>query len=161
MIGKGDEAPKFTLPDGDGTPFVLADALGAGPIVLFFYPGDFTPICTAESCSFRDSHQDFVTAGARVVGVSGDGVERHRDFAAAHGLPYTLLSDEDGAVRKLYGATTMFGMVPGRVTFVIDGDGVVQHVFSSQLASERHVQEALAVVRRLAETKTGEQRQKV
>jgi peroxiredoxin len=100
--------------------------------VVYFYPADDTPGCTAESCSFRDSHEDFVDAGAVVIGISGDSVESHKRFADKHNLPFTLLADADGAARGSWGVGKTLGLLPGRVTYVIDPEGVVRKVFSSQ-----------------------------
>ena len=145
-VKAGARAPEFTLPDASGKDVRLADFRGR-PVVLYFYPKDDTPGCTKEACSFRDQYEDFQDAGAVVLGVSSDSAESHRKFAARHRLPFTLLSDRGGRVRKLYGVPATLGLLPGRVTFVIDGGGVVRHVFSSQLDATRHVAEALEVLR--------------
>jgi peroxiredoxin Q/BCP len=146
-VEAGQRAPDFTLPDASGRPVRLADFAGK-PVVLYFYPKDDTPGCTKEACSFRDQYEDFQEAGAVVVGVSSDSSESHRKFAAKHRLPFTLLSDRDGEVRRRYGVPATLGLLPGRVTFVIDGAGVVRHVFNSQLDATRHVTEALETLRR-------------
>jgi peroxiredoxin Q/BCP len=145
-VKAGDRAPDFALPDADGKEVRLADLRGK-PIVLYFYPKDDTPGCTKEACSFRDQYEDFKDAGAVVIGVSSDSGESHRKFTEKYKLPFTLLSDRGGAVRKLYGVPATLGLLPGRVTFVIGGDGVVRKVFNSQLAATRHVEEALAALR--------------
>jgi peroxiredoxin Q/BCP len=124
----------------------LADFAGR-PVVLYFYPKDDTPGCTKEACTFRDQYQDFEDAGAAVIGVSSDSPESHKKFAAKHRLPFTLLADRGGKVRTLYGVPATLGLLPGRVTFVIDGGGVVRRVFNSQLDATRHVEEALAELR--------------
>ena len=146
----GDHAPDFTLTSQSGQPVSLADYRGKSAVVLFFYPKDGTPVCTKEACSFRDAYEDFVQAGAVVIGVSADSWENHRAFASGHRLPFILLSDADGALRKAFGVPKTLGIMPGRVTYVIDKEGIVQHVFNSQFAADRHVAEALAVVRQLA-----------
>lgn len=146
----GERAPDFTLPRADGTPFRLSDAVRRGVVVLYFYPKDETTGCVAEACAFRDQYDVFTGAGAQVVGVSADSSESHRQFAAHHRLPFVLLSDADGAVRKLYGVGKALGILDGRITFVIDTGGVVRHVFSSRLHPTRHVAEALAMVRETA-----------
>ena len=143
-----ERAPDFTLPAHEGPPFTLSAALGKRAIVLFFYPKDDSPGCTAEACSFRDGYENFTDAGAEVIGVSSDTVESHEKFAGSYALPFTLLSDRDRAVRKQYGATTL-GVVPGRVTFVIDRSGTIRHAFSSMSNIGGHVDDALAVVKRL------------
>ena len=146
----GERAPDFTLPRADGTSFRLSDAVRRGVVVLYFYPKDETMGCVAEACAFRDEYDVFTEAGAEVVGVSADSSESHRQFAAHHRLPFVLLTDADGAVRKLYGVGKALGILDGRMTYVIDTKGVVRDVFSSRLRPTRHVAEALAVVRGLA-----------
>jgi len=146
-VEAGQRAPDFTLADANGRPVRLADFAGK-PVVLYFYPKDDTPGCTKEACSFRDQYQDFQDAGAVVLGASSDSSESHRKFAAKHRLPFTLLADRGGQVRKRYGVPATLGLLPGRVTFVIDAGGVVRHVFSSQLDATRHVAEALGTLRR-------------
>lgn len=143
---EGEPAPDFTLPDQHGAQVSLADHRGQW-VVVYFYPADDTPGCTAESCSFRDSHEDFVDAGAVVIGISGDSTESHRRFAEKHDLPFTLLADEQGEVRKRYGVSRTLGLLPGRVTYVIDPEGIVRKVFSSQFRPTRHIGEALAAIR--------------
>jgi thioredoxin-dependent peroxiredoxin len=145
-VAVGDHAPDFTLPDQTGKPIRLSNLLREHAVVLYFYPKDETQGCTAEACSFRDSYEVFKEAGAEVVGVSSDSVESHESFAAHHRLPFVLLSDEGGALRKLYGVPTTMGMFPGRVTYIIDRDGIVRHIFSSQIQFNRHVIEALNTI---------------
>ncbi|MBY8878105.1 peroxiredoxin [Actinacidiphila acidipaludis] len=144
----GETAPDFTLPDQSGAPVTLSEKLADRVVVLYFYPKDNTRGCTAEACSFRDNYECFSDAGAEVIGISSDSVESHEKFAGRHELPFILLSDKDRAVRKQYGATTL-GVVPGRITFVIDRDGVIRHTFSSMANIGPHVEEALRVVREL------------
>ena len=146
----GDTAPDFTLPAQNGSTVSLRDFRGKQAVVLYFYPKDDTPGCTAESCAFRDQYEVFKNAGAEVIGVSGDSSESHQRFAAKYNLPFTLLSDKGDQVRKLYGATTAFGLFPGRVTYVIDQQGVVQYVFDSMLNFKGHVEEALKTLQQLA-----------
>jgi peroxiredoxin Q/BCP len=142
----GQPAPEFTLPDQDGGSVSLSSLKG-GWVVVYFYPKDDTPGCTAESCSFRDNFEDFTDAGARVIGVSSDSVESHKAFAAKHNLPFTLLADTDSGVRKSWGVGKTLGLLPGRVTYVIDPEGVVRHKFSSQFKPKSHIGEALDVIR--------------
>ena len=150
-VGVGDRAPDFTLPDQLGEPVRLGELVGKKNVVLYFYPKDATPGCTAEARAFRDAYDTFTAADAEVVGVSSDSIKSHKRFAAKHQLPFRLLSDRDGAVRALYGVERTLGILPGRVTYVIDRDGVVQHVYSSQLAATRHVREARQALRCIAQ----------
>ena len=148
-IEVGDKAPDFTLPSQSGEQVRLQDRIGQGVVVLYFYPKDETSGCTREACAFRDSHEVFTDAGAEVIGVSSDSVDRHAAFATHHKLPFTLLSDEGGKVRKAYGVPAALGFIPGRVTYVIDRDGTVRHVFNSMTNISGHVKDALEVVRQL------------
>ena len=141
-VGVGSKAPDFILPSQSGEMVNLKDFLGKKPVVLFFYPKDDTPGCTKEACAFRDEYEAFGKLDAEVIGISSDSVESHKSFAERHSLLFPLLSDEGGKVRKLYGVPTTFGLFPGRVTYVIDAEGVVGHVFASQFGVEKHVEEA-------------------
>ena len=144
-ITEGEAAPDVALPAGEGSG-TLADHRGHW-VVLYFYPADNTAGCTAEACSFRDAYEDFTDAGAVVIGVSGDSLASHEKFAAKHRLPFTLVSDGDGAIRKAFGVRKSLGIIDGRVTFVIDPEGIVRHVFSSQIRAKQHQAEALATIR--------------
>jgi peroxiredoxin Q/BCP len=115
-------------------------------VVLFFYPKDGTPVCTQEACAFRDSYEAFREAGAEVIGISADSESRHRAFAAKHSLPFPLVADTDGSVRRALGAPSIFGFVPGRTTYVIDKEGIVRMVFTANFVSDAHVREALAAL---------------
>ena len=148
-IQVGDKAPDFTLPSQSGEPVRLHDRLGERVVVLYFYPKDNTPGCTAEACAFRDSHEVFTDAVAEVIGVSSDSVAKHTAFADQHELPFTLLSDQGGRVRKSYGVPAVLGLIPGRVTYVIDRQGMVRHVFNSMTNIGQHISDALTVVREL------------
>lgn len=139
----GDAAPDFTLSSQTGNTVSLRDFLGKKSIVLYFYPKDNTPGCTTEACSFRDSYEVFKDAGAEVIGVSSDSAQSHQQFATKNRLPFVLLSDENGAVRKLYGVPSTLGLLPGRVTYIIDKQGIVRNIFSSQFTPEKHIEEAL------------------
>jgi thioredoxin-dependent peroxiredoxin len=152
----GDRAPDFTLPDQTGKPVRLRDLVGSQSVVLYFYPKDETPGCTAEARAFRSSYDRFAAAGAEVVGISSDSVASHRRFAAKQGLPFLLLSDRDGTIRDVYGVEKTLGFLPGRVTFVIDQAGVVRHIYSSQLRATRHSLEALDALQALGDGRTGE-----
>jgi peroxiredoxin Q/BCP len=142
----GDRVPEFSAITKDGSTIRLSDFNEKRAVVLFFYPKDGTHICTKEACLFRDSYSQFVDAGAEVVGVSSDSAQAHRKFAVQNQLPFHLISDEDGALRKLFGVPKTLGLLPGRVTYVIDKQGIVRLTFSAQFASDEHVRQALAAV---------------
>ena len=142
-VKDGETAPDFTLPSQTGSPVSLKDFRGKKSVVVYFYPKDDTPGCTAEACAFRDSYEVFSDAGAEVIGISEDSQQSHQQFAAKHNLPFTLLSDAGNKVRQLYGVPATLWVLPGRVTYVIDQQGVVQHIFDSMLNFKAHVEEAL------------------
>jgi peroxiredoxin Q/BCP len=142
----GDTAPTFTAPLQDGGTFDSATLLGRKWLVLFFYPKDNTPVCTREACAFRDSYEAFVAAGAEVVGVSSDSAATHARFAEKHRLPFPIVADTDRRLRRLFGVVNPLGVIPGRVTYVIDREGVVRLVYAALFASDKHVKQALAAV---------------
>jgi peroxiredoxin Q/BCP len=146
-IRVGDRAPEFAATTADGEPIRLADFLGKRAVVLFFYPKDGTPVCTKEACAFRDSYEKFVDAGAEVIGISSDSTETHREFINEHRLPFPLISDAGDSLRRAFGVSKTLGVLPGRVTYVIDKNGIVRMIFSAQFASDQHVREALESVR--------------
>ena len=148
-LGPGDPAPDFTLNDQDGKPVRLADFKGHKSVVVYFYPKDDTPGCTKESCSFRDHFAAFTDAGAEVIGISSDSEASHRRFKDKYKLPFTLLADVGGKVRAQFKVPRSAGILPGRVTYVIDKQGIIRHAFSSQLDVTRHVEEAEGVLRKL------------
>ena len=145
----GDSAPNFTLTSQDGSTVSLNDFRGKKSVVLYFYPKDDTPGCTAESCAFRDSYETFKQAGAEVIGISGDSSNSHAKFASKYQLPFTLLSDDKNEVRKLYGVPATLGLLPGRVTYVIDQNGVVRHIFNSQFNFKGHIEESLKILKEM------------
>jgi thioredoxin-dependent peroxiredoxin len=145
----GDKTPDFTLPSQMGDNVTLSEFIGRKNIVLYFYPKDETPGCTAEACTFRDSYEELAGLGAEVLGVSGQSVASHKSFASHYGLPFILLSDEDNRVRKLYGVPSSLGLIPGRVTYIIDKQGIVRHIFNSQTQAPRHVEEAKKALREI------------
>jgi len=144
----GMPAPDFELPDQNGQTIRLSQYRGKRAVVVYFYPKDDTGGCTAEACRFRDDFPKFQSVDAEIFGISDDSIESHKGFAARYRLPFTLLSDTGGKVRKLYGVKKTLGIIPGRVTYVIDRDGILLHVFSSQSAPARHVDEALSALAR-------------
>lgn len=145
----GDLAPDFALPSHRGADVVLSQLVQQGPVVVYFYPKDDTFGCTRESCAFRDAYAELREAGAAVVGISGDDVDSHRRFAEKFALPYDLCADVDATARRAFGVPSA-GLASGRVTFVIDRDRRVRHVYSSRIRFEAHVDEALKTIRRLA-----------
>ncbi|HEY4032585.1 MAG TPA: peroxiredoxin [Ktedonobacteraceae bacterium] len=146
----GDHAPDFTLPTQAGSTVSLKDFLGKSIVVLYFYPKDNTGGCTKEACSFRDSYEVFKEAGAEVIGVSSDSVASHDKFAQKYRLPFILASDTGGKLRKRYGVPTALGILPGRVTYIIDKQGIVRHISVSHFAPEKHITEALNILKELA-----------
>ena len=148
-IAPGDLAPPIALRDAEGVER-RGDQLAGATLVLFFYPKDDTPGCTAEACAFRDGFADFQALGAQVWGVSGDHAASHQRFAARHQLPFPLLVDQGNQLRRAFGVPNTLGVLPGRVTYVIDGKGVIRHVFNNLLDGAAHRREALEAVRRIA-----------
>lgn len=146
MLQVGDRLPDVELA-GEAGPVRLSSVLGNRTAVVYFYPKDETPGCTAEACTFRDAYEDFAGAGAIVVGISRDSLESHGRFKAKHRLPFTLLSDPDGKAAEAFGVRRTLGVLPGRSTFVVDRAGVVRHRFDSQLRVGEHVRRALELVR--------------
>jgi thioredoxin-dependent peroxiredoxin len=146
----GSSIPSFILPDQNGLLFDITSVLGKKNLVIYFYPKDDSPGCTAEACSFRDQFEVFTEADAVIIGISGQSVESHKEFAVKHRLSFTLLSDEGNKIRKLFGVKpNLFGLVPGRVTFVADKKGKVIYIFNSQTEATQHVDEALRILKEL------------
>ncbi|MFB7244084.1 peroxiredoxin [Streptomyces populi] len=148
QVNVGDQVEDFALPDETGVTRSLSELLADGPVVLFFYPAALTAGCTAEACHFRDLATEFTAAGARLVGISGDAVDRQQEFADRHTLGYPLLSDVDGTVRERFGVKRGFTLAPTkRVTFVIGKDRTVLEVVRSELRMSVHADRALAALR--------------
>ena len=144
-IDVGTVAPNFKLKDQDGVERQLTDYRGKSTVVLFFYPKDYTPVCTLEAKAFRDSYEEFSNVGAEVIGISADEQQSHASFCASNNLPYRLLTDTDNKVRDLYGASSFFGDIGSRVTFVVDRQGVIRSIYRSALRAKKHVQSSLEV----------------
>ncbi|KAJ4708855.1 Peroxiredoxin Q, chloroplastic [Melia azedarach] len=145
-VNKGQVPPSFTLKDQDGRNVSLSKFKGK-PVVVYFYPADETPGCTKQACAFRDSYEKFKKAGAEVVGISGDDPSSHKAFAKKYRLPFTLLSDEGNKVRKEWGVPSdLFGALPGRQTYVLDKNGVVQLIYNNQFQPEKHIDETLKLL---------------
>jgi peroxiredoxin Q/BCP len=147
-LSVGDRAPLVALRDADGVER-RSDQLAGQALVLFFYPKDDTPGCTMEACAFRDSYADLQALGAEVWGVSGDDASSHQRFAGKHQLPYPLLVDTGNQLRRAYGVPAVLGLLPGRVTFVIDGKGIIRHVFNNLLDGPAHRREAIEALQAL------------
>ncbi|MCL4147750.1 UNVERIFIED_CONTAM: hypothetical protein GTU68_037516 [Idotea baltica] len=139
----GDKLPSFKLLNQKGKWINISDFIGR-PLIIYFYPKDDTPGCTKEACTFRDEYSSFVDFGASVFGVSADSVESHHAFSVKYQLPFDLLSDEGNKLRKVFGVPSdLFGMIPGRVTYVVDSRGFVKYIFNNQLNATKHIEEAL------------------
>lgn len=145
----GSTVPQFTLPDQNGSQFSINSVIGKKNLVIYFYPKDDSPGCTKEACAFRDQFEVFNEANAMIIGISGQSVESHKQFAEKYHLSFTLLSDEGDKVRKLFGVPSNLGMIPGRVTYVVDKSGKVVYVFNSQTQATKHVDEALRILKEL------------
>jgi len=146
----GSHVPQFTLADQNGNLFSISSVVGKKNLVIYFYPKDDSPGCTKEACYFRDEFELFNEADALIIGISGQSVVSHKKFADKYQLSFTLLSDEGDKVRELFGVPVNFlGMLPGRVTYVIDKSGTVVYIFNSQTQARRHVDEALKILKGL------------
>lgn len=147
-LKEGDKVPAFALPDQDGNKVDMAEHIGRRPLVIYFYPADFTSICTMEARAFREMHEAFQKEGAEVFGISSDTVESHKQFAVEHELPFRLLSDPDKKVREMFGAVGIGG-TPARVTYVADRGGIIRMVFSSMMQGKKHSEAAMEAIRSL------------
>lgn len=146
----GDKIPEFIVKDSNGNDFESSSVIGKKPVVFYFYPKDNTPGCTAQACSFRDQYEDFKDLGAEVIGISSDSIQSHEKFAKRYKLPFLLLADPDNKLRKLFGVkTNLFGLLPGRVTYVADKNGIIQLVFDSLVATS-HIPKALKIIQKMA-----------
>ena len=143
----GDKLPNFTAKDANGNIFNSQDFIGKQPLVIYFYPKDDTPGCTVQACSFRDHYQEFKDLGAEVVGISSDSVQSHIRFKSRFNLPFILLSDNDKKLRKLFGVENNFLILPGRETFVVDGNGTILMVFNS-MSAKIHITKALEILKK-------------
>ena len=145
----GDKIPNFSAKDNNGNDFDSDSIIGKKPVVIYFYPKDNTPGCTAQACSFRDQYEDFKDLGAEVIGISSDSVVSHEKFIQKYKLPFILLSDSDKKIRNLFGVkANLFGLLPGRVTYVADKNGIIQLVFDSMMASN-HIPKALEIITKI------------
>lgn len=142
MLSIGTPAPAFSAVNQRGETLALDDLLKNGPLVLYFYPKDYTSVCTAEACMFRDSHADFAELNATIVGVSGDGEEKHAKFAKSYGLNFSLLADRDRKIHKAYKAMGFLNLMGLRITYVIDQKGIIRGAYSALLQAEAHIVQA-------------------
>ena len=151
MLKTGQQIPLFSLRDHNNELFMIDSLIGSKNMVVYFYPKDDTAGCTAEACSFRDQYEDLMDLGAEVIGISADPPESHKRFREKNRLPFRLLSDPGNKVRKLFGVHgEFFGLIPARVTFVIDSTGTVRHVFNSQFNVRKHVKEATEILKKIS-----------
>jgi peroxiredoxin Q/BCP len=147
VLSIGDRAPDFEGVDQDGRRVTLDELVKDAGIVLYFYPKDFTPVCTAQACLFRDSNAELAQAGVKVVGVSGDDPESHARFAKKHHVPYTLLSDPEKSIQKAFEARQLLGMLAKRVTYVIGQDKKIRAVFHHELSAQKHLDAVRAALK--------------
>jgi len=148
-IEVGDLVPSFSLKDQNNKTVNSLDFIGK-PMVIYFYPKDDTPGCTKEACKFRDDFERFTDLGTVVIGISADSVASHKNFEQKYNLPFLLLADTKNEVRNLFGVPKNLFFIPGRVTYVIDKNGIVQYVFNSQLSAEKHIENALQKLKSLS-----------
>lgn len=150
----GSTLPAFELLNQHGIAVNSRTLIGNQPLVIYFYPKDDTPGCTAEACSFRDAFEDFEAHGAMVIGISADTVAKHASFAKRYRLPFTLLADANNTVRQLFQVpTNLFGLLSGRVTYIFDYEGKCRHMFNSQFNATKHIPEALAALKTIKKVK--------
>jgi thioredoxin-dependent peroxiredoxin len=147
----GDKIPYFTAKDTFGEIFDSKNVIGHKPVVIYFYPKDNTPGCTTQACSFRDQYQDFKDFGAEVIGISSDSVASHENFSNKYKLPFILLSDANKKIRNLFGVpSALLGFLPGRVTYVVDKNGIIVLIFDSILAA-KHIPKALEAIKKMSQ----------
>ena len=144
----GDKLPTFSLQDQDGRTFTSTDYIGKKAMVIYFYSKDDTSGCTKEACKFRDNYENFTNLEVEIVGISGDNVASHKNFADKYNLPFTLLADTNNEVRKLFGVpSNLFGAIPGRVTYVVNKEGFVIQIYNSMIKAENHIDVALKALK--------------
>lgn len=142
----GDSIPNFTAKDANGNDFDSNNIVGVKPVVIYFYPKDDTKVCTDQACSFRDQYEDFKELGAEIIGISSDSISSHEKFAKRYKLPFLLLSDQNKKLRKLFGVPSdLLGLIPGRVTYVADKNGVIIMVFNS-MSGKIHIKKAFDIL---------------
>lgn len=145
----GDRVPDFSSNDSYGNVFESHTIVGKKPVVIYFYPKDNSPGCTAQACSFRDQYEDFKDLGAEVIGISSDGSASHDKFSKKYRLPFILLSDDHKKIRNLFGVKPhLFGLLPGRVTYIVDEKGIIRLIFDSVIATN-HIPIALKTIKKI------------
>lgn len=147
-IKVGDRVPSFSLKNQNGETILIDSSIGK-TMVIYFYPKDDTPGCTKEACKFRDEYERFTDLGTMVIGISADSVESHKKFEEKYNLPFTLLADTENKVRNMFGVPKNLFLIPGRVTYIIDTNGIVKYIFNSQLSAEKHIDNALEELNKL------------
>ncbi|WP_196892478.1 peroxiredoxin [Aureivirga marina] len=148
-IIKGSKIPNFSLENQHGESISIPEFIQGKSAIIYFYPKDDTPGCTKEACSFRDAYTSFSDAGVKVIGISADSVSSHQKFAEKYDLPFTLLADTKNKVRNLFKVpTTLLGLIPGRVTYVVNSDGIVEEIFNSQFGIQKHIDTALKILKK-------------
>ena len=152
MLELGTKAPLFEAPLDDGSTFRLAGLAGEKNVVLYFYPKDFTAGCTKEACDFRDGHDSIRALDAVIVGISRDSPESHRAFKQSYGLDFPLASDLDGSMHDLYEVDRLWGVVPRRITYVIDKQGIIRAAFRHDIAIGRHLPDTIAALQSIQAT---------
>ncbi|MEX1265976.1 MAG: peroxiredoxin, partial [Woeseia sp.] len=140
MLKAGARAPEFVLPDEKGEDVTLSDLLNDGPLLLYFYPADFTPGCTREACAFRDMHDDLTAVGLRIVGISPQDADSHQRFRREHKLPFVLLSDVDKVAIRMYDVDGPFGVGVRRATFLINRERTIQDAVLADVMIGRHTE---------------------
>jgi len=146
----GDKIPNFTAYDTNGNVFESKSIIEKKPLVIYFYPKDDTPGCTIQACSFRDAYEDFKDLGAEVIGISSDSIVSHQKFTKQYKLPFILLSDENKKIRNAFGvSSSLFGLIPGRVTYVTDKSGIIKMIFDNTMMPTKHISKALEAIKRL------------
>lgn len=148
MLKKGDRLPDIALEDQDGKILALHSFIGK-PLVIYFYPKNNTRVCTAQACGFRDNYEAFLESNAEIIGISSDSSDSHKEVANRRNLPFILLSDAKKEARKAFGLPSILGLLPGRVTFIADQEGIIKHTFRADFNANKHIEEALKVVQSL------------
>jgi peroxiredoxin Q/BCP len=146
----GDKVPRIILLDQDGREIDLSHFIGKQTMVIYFYPKDDTPGCTKEACKFRDEFEVFSDLNTKVIGISSDDVTSHKSFAQKYNLPFTLLSDTDKKARRLFGVPAFGGgLIPGRVTYIVDKKGIIRYIFNNMKQAEMHIDKSLEILKNL------------